>query len=629
MCGICGIIKKSPDTGLGEKVSRMRDEMAHRGPDGYGLWVNGTGCIGLGHRRLRIIDLTENGKQPMQNSKGTLQIVFNGEIYNYIEIRQDLQSKGYRFKSQSDTEVILYAYQEWGRACLDQFVGIFAFCIWDERRKTLFAARDHVGVKPFYFSFDGDSFTFSSEMKGILAIHPDLRQPNWDAIYDWVTFTEFDHNKTTFFRNIYQLKPGHFIEFDFEEFSISDQIPFWKFSIQEIRESQNSEIDLTQRFSTLFHESIAFQMRSDVPVGAFLSGGLDSTSIVAIASQLTDEPMRTFSSVYSQIEYNEEKFIEIATKQFVVKHKQTTPKGDKFFTDLEKFIWIHEQPPNGPGPFSEWCVAELAHRDVVVLLSGQGPDEMLGGYHPMFQPYLATIAREMLKSNRGSFADFKEELNLIADLTGSRKEMYWLSSMLPNWMEFQRKMKRIRRNQFLSKGFLQYKKSFNDLETEMLPIDLAGLNLLDKYLVKSTLGGQLRRLLHYGDRNSMAFSLEARVPFLDHRLIEYSLALPVREKINKDVTKNILREAMRNKMPEEIRTRKDKKGFPTPLRYWLIEHEAHVRDILNSQRVRERGIFKPTSVDRFVDLHMKGKYDFTFDLFRLLTLEKWFQIFID
>lgn len=626
MCGICGIISPKPYSIDAERLISMRDTMRHRGPDGEGLYIDDDRHLGLGHRRLSIIDLSDAGLQPMTSEDRSTWIVFNGEIYNYRELRAQLIPLGYRFQSDSDTEVLLYAYQEWGYDCLQHMIGMFAFTIWDVDNRKFFFARDHLGIKPLYYSFGQDELLFASEMKAIVYADPTCRQPNYDSIYHFLTFTRFDHDETTFFEPIRQLRPGHYMVVSLDDWREPEQHRYWAPSTLGHQAEQTDE-EWIQGFYELFEDSIKLQMRSDVPVGAFLSGGLDSSSIVSLAHREISDPINTFSTVYHQKGYDESKFIDTVVDSYPVKHKQTTPDSKKLVQCWERLIWHQETPPTGPGPFSEWSVSELAKESVTVLLSGQGPDEMLGGYFPMFEPYLVTKRHKLVSSPTFAYADgLIRDVKSISALTGKSIPYYLLTMTLPNWDNSLKRAKQYWRAQTYTNEFRQ---RGNKLTVAESLNPTAGETLFDQHLTNQVLGSQLSQLLHYTDRNTMAFSLEARVPFLDHRFIDYSASMPYRLKINGMETKYVLRQAMKPHLPSEISERKDKKGFPTPLAHWLRNEEEYVREVLTEETLQKRQIMKPNSVLNMVNKHMQNRNDFAWDIWRQVSLELWFQQYID
>ena len=623
MCGICGVVSTASQPLEAEVLEPMMDELVHRGPDDSGRYVDER--LGFGHRRLSIIDLSSAGRQPMTNEDGTCVLVFNGEIYNFKELRAQLEPRGHRFRSRTDTEVILHAYEEWGLDCLSEFVGMFAFALYDSKTATLVMARDHLGIKPLYYYRDRERLLFASEMKAILRVCPESRGPNFAAIYDFVTLSRFDHDETTSFEHILQVRPGHFIQFDLAAARASAQERYWNCTPEEASET-NDYRDPTDTFRQMFDESVSLQLRSDVPVGVFLSGGLDSSTILATAHGMTPARLQTFSVWHAGPEFDEQEYAEAVLADFDADRHETRPGPDKLVEDIRAFIRAQEVPTNGPGPFSEWCVAELARGHVKVLLSGQGPDEMLGGYHHHFDPYLRSRYEEILSAREWSlWREFAGEIRQISRNAG-RSALYYLAvAGLSRAFELKKRARRAVNHKLIAPELRQYGK---ELAIEP-PQEPPGATPLDRTLGEALTGWGIARLLHYADRNTMNFSLEARVPFLDHRLVEYCMGLPYRMKIRGHVTKHILREAMRDRVPAVVLERTDKKGFPTPIGAWLRQQEPFVRQVLDPLALRQRHVLEPKAVGRLVDRHMKGRADNGWTLWQLLNLELWMQEFVD
>jgi asparagine synthase (glutamine-hydrolysing) len=626
MCGINGIITASGRIDNLELLT-MRDMMTHRGPDGFGEYTSDCGRVGLAHRRLSIIDLSEAASQPMTNEDKTVWVTFNGEIYNYLEMIPRLENLGHRFRSRSDTEVILHAYEEWGTQCLHHFIGMFAFAIWDSTKKLVFLARDHLGIKPLYYYWGPDKLLFASEIKAILRVAPECRSYDPQSIYKFLNFTEYPQNETTFLNHINQLKPGHFILIKPDQWSEPQHQCYWEGSAE--AEAALAKYDYrnpVETFQGLFYDSIRLQLRSDVPVGTFLSGGLDSSSIIATISQLVTKPLRAFSAIYPGPAFNEYEWVEKVTTAFGIPLSISTPGPEKLWAEIDKFVWAQEMPTIGPGPFSEYCVAEIAKGCVKVLLNGQGPDELLGGYFHCFDFYALTQYRQLTENfNKSALIKFWRELSAISDLTEKPIYYYLMHGLFPYAESMIAWAKCRIRDKFLTPEFSKY--ATQDRE-RFLPAN-NGRTPLDQYLEQLTLGGPLASLLHYADRNSMAFSIESRVPFLDHRLVEFCLGLPFEFKIRGTTTKYILRKAMEDILPPEVTWRRDKMGFPTPIAQWLRASENSVHDILSSDAVLSRGILKPNLVSKIINAHMRGERDYGWMIWRWLTLELWFQQFVD
>ncbi|MBT4097870.1 MAG: asparagine synthase (glutamine-hydrolyzing), partial [Gemmatimonadetes bacterium] len=380
MCGLCGIVQPAGQTVDTSRLEGMRDSMRHRGPDDAGQLIDGN--VGLGHRRLSIIDLSAAGQQPLANEDESLFLIFNGELYNYVELRADLRRAGHHFTSQTDCEVVLHAVEEWGiEASLVRFVGMFAFALYDRDARQLLLARDALGIKPLYYQ-TGEEVLFASELRAILRAGGDAT-PSRTAIYDFLSLERFDHNETTFFAGIQQLQPGHFIRMDVDEPKSIVQIPYWNPTPEGARATFDYARPV-ETFKDLFDDSVRLQLRSDVPLGIFLSGGLDSSAIVESATRQSTQTLQSFSVNFDDDGFDETAFASQIAETYGTHHHRLTPDATVLRDQLGDFVAAQETPTNGPGPFSEWCVAQLAATHVKVALSGQGPDEMLGGYHLYF-----------------------------------------------------------------------------------------------------------------------------------------------------------------------------------------------------------------------------------------------------
>jgi len=649
MCGIVGIHHLTHSRVNVTGLKLMTEMLRHRGPDDEGfLLVNmNTGKVlqsraskelnlfgetnhpdlGMGHKRLSIIDLSEAGHQPMCNEDGTVWIVYNGEVYNYREIRKELENLGHRLKSQTDTEVILHAYEEWGTECLGRFNGMWAFALVDIKEKRIFCSRDRAGVKPFYYLFDGKQFCFASEIKALLRMDNMTIEPNKQIIADYLFSGLLDHTKETFFRNIYQLLPGEYLLFEGDRLKIQS---YWDIEAKEDRFPR--EDNYAERFYELFEDSIRLRLRSDVPVGTCLSGGLDSSSIVCLANdlmfngqtidaRLVGERQKTFSSCFENPDYDERYFIEKVIKKTGAEKNYIFPQVEHLFKDLFRLIWHQEEPFGSTSIYAQWSVMKLAKdRGVTVLLDGQGGDELLAGYSPSFYFLISETLKKI---------DF---IRLMKEINGFRKNpksipdqfiTKMIAALLPNsikpilWRVTQRRMN------WVEDGFQnKYLRHF--------PKPLKFKHDLNNYLYHIFRTMILPGLLHYEDRNSMAFSLETRLPFLDYRLVEYAFSLPSDQKIKDGVTKVVLRNAMKGILPEEIRNRMDKMGFVTPEDIWIKTIlKNQIYDILSSKSFAERGFFNVNKIKKAFEEYCQGKLNIGFLIWRWVNLELWLRTFID
>ncbi|MBI4712412.1 MAG: asparagine synthase (glutamine-hydrolyzing) [Planctomycetes bacterium] len=401
MCGICGIYSNEPVDK--DVVKRMNDALAHRGPDDEGIYLNQQSpFVGLANRRLSIIDLSPAGHQPMSNENQTIWITYNGEIYNYIELRSELQKLGHRFRSDTDTEVIIHAYEEWGEDCLRHFNGMWAFAIWNSKRRRLFCARDHFGIKPFYYFWDGKTFVFASEIKSILT-HPAVpRKPDETIIYDYLTTGLIDHSEETFFHQIKQLRPAHYLTINPDR--CLEVNKWWDIAVNHrFNDNSLNGKDITDRFKNLLEDSVRLRLRSDVPVGTCLSGGLDSSSIVCLANnlirdnkiikpELIGRHQKTFSACYDDPRVDERRFIKEVLNQTGAESHLTFPNGQGLWTDLERLIWHQDEPFGSTSIYAQWSVMKLtANNGVKVLLDGQGGDELMAGYGSYQGTFIAQL----------------------------------------------------------------------------------------------------------------------------------------------------------------------------------------------------------------------------------------------
>ncbi|NQT48187.1 MAG: asparagine synthase (glutamine-hydrolyzing), partial [Chloroflexi bacterium] len=601
MCGIVAIYdipKKPIDPCM---VSSMTRALAHRGPDDEGFWCCQTETadwamfsgedstegirkryphiasaeknynLCFGHRRLSIIELSEAGHQPMGNQDGTLWIIYNGEIYNFPEIKEELKAKGYKFQSNSDTEVILHAYEEWGIECLERFNGMWAFALWDARKQRLFCARDRFGIKPLYYYFDGRRLILASEIKAILQDRSVPREPNEQMIYDYLVYGYLDHTEGTFFRGIGQLPPAHYLLIRDGHLEIKR---YW--DLDPNRKPfpclDGTDGAYARHFYELFEDAIRLRLRSDVPIGTCLSGGLDSSSIVCAANRLmfsgdgmdssvVGDRQKTFSACSDIEEYDERPFIKPVLASTGAEANFVFPAGEDVFDMISDVIWHQDEPFGSLSIFAQWHVMKLAkERGVKVLLDGQGGDELLAGYVPYYSYYLLDLAK------RGRLVRLGREIGAYASLHDRSRLSTVAKAITIN----------------LPPGLkLAVKKLLSYPDVAALEPDFAARRRKDEHfparfgdvltdnLYRDVTVRNLPALLHYEDRNSMAFSIEARVPFLDYRLVEYLFSLPADQKVREGFTKVILREAMKGILPEEVRQRTDKMGFVTPQDVWF------------------------------------------------------------
>jgi asparagine synthase (glutamine-hydrolysing) len=613
MCGICGIIsKKRGSSESSELVSRMMQSIKHRGPDDEGKFTEDQ--ISLGFVRLSIIDLTPLGHQPMFSADNRYNIIFNGEIYNYIELREELLTKGYRFRSKTDTEVLLYSYIEWGEDCLHKLNGMWAFAIYDNLKKELFCARDRFGVKPFYYYADNSEFIFASEIPPILTATGPGSEPDYQTIFEYLVFNRTDQTEKTFFKNIKKLQHGCSLRINLKE--IKPVIKTW-YLLKEKVQSAAGFKDHSE-YRELFSSAVGLRLRSDVPVGVCLSGGIDSSSIVSVLlKDYSFNELNTFSAVYGKGKRGDESSFIDEYRGIVKNMHFTTPTADTLYNDLDCFIRAHSEPIPSTSPYAQYKVMEAAKNHVVVTLDGQGADEELAGYHYFFGFFFKELLNKFNLTKLISESAFY--LNNHRSVYGLKTFLYF---MLPE--TFKTKA-RVDEKGYLSRNFTANYSKGNTIAGELYSSGTLNEALLDHFEYK------LEHLLKWEDRNSMWFSLESRVPFLDYRLVEKTLASDPGMKINKGMTKKILREAMSGTLPEKIRLRKDKIGFLTPEDEWFRGEKFRrlVTDILSSESFRDRNIIEPGKSMDLYKKHLAGEINISKEIWKWINLELWFRKFID
>jgi asparagine synthase (glutamine-hydrolysing) len=599
MCGIAGII--SPNTSLVtvERVKKMTDAIAHRGPDGEGHWVNLAGNISLGHRRLSIIDLSDAGAQPMhfpspegEGSGVRYTIIHNGEIYNYTELKDELQKKGYSFLSKTDTEVIAAAYDCWEDNCVEHFDGMFAFAIWDEKTKTLFAARDRFGEKPFYYYFDEQQFIFASEMKALWAAGID-RTPNRKMLFNFITIGYTDNPldpEETFFEKIHKL-PAASSLFYYADTHELDTEKYWDINIEDVDHKITDE-DASQQFLQLFQTSVQRRLRSDVEVGTSLSGGLDSSSVVATAYPFTihHSPFAAFTATFPGFEKDESTFAKQTAEKFDLRHFTIPVTETDLINDFEKISFHQEEPFNSASVLAQYKVYDLAKQQgIKVLLDGQGADEILAGYHKYYKYYWQELF-------------MKRKLMLSGEIKAARKiginESFGakniIAALFPDFASV-----------FLEKHYLLHALQQEDLSAEFIKMQskeayytTPAYKNLNGILYFNTIEHGLEELLRYADRNSMAHGRETRLPFLNHQLVEFLFTLPSKFKIRNGWTKWLLRNGMEKTLPPEITWRRDKTGFEPPQKQWMQSHP--VRQMIQEAKTKlvKEKILKPEVLNK-------------------------------
>jgi asparagine synthase (glutamine-hydrolysing) len=613
MCGIAGIYN------LNSVIATSRDEMAamlammpHRGPDASGVRVFDSRTV-LGHVRLAVLDLRVESNQPFEIDDGELTITYNGEVFNYIELREELQALGHVFRTHSDTEVILRAYRQWGPDALLRFNGMWALAIYDRRRDTLFCARDRFGIKPFNYVVHRGRLIFASEIKAILAVAPELAQPNYDALSRVLRISAGARSEHTCFDLIKRLRPAHAMTVTRAGIRVER---YWDFP-----EDQNKDLtfeEAAEALRDLFTDSVRLRMRSDVPVGLTLSGGLDSSSIACTVRSFFDKPFDTFTAAYEGQANDESPKARQLSEELGMTSHLVAAKPRDFLATLRKLIWHLESPVTMPAVFPLWNIAELASGKVTVLLEGQGADEVLAGYKFNF---IDAVLDQMRQARPAHAA--RETLWAVRTL--GLKWTVFLAGRRLNPPLLHKSFRLLRGDGKVYTGPLRGRAEDPDALRSISRND----GRLNASLIEQIEGG-LVNLLHYGDAISMAHSIEARVPFLDHRLVEYCTRLPGSFKYRNGHGKAILREAMRGCVPDRILNERSKLGFPVPIAQWFREHpEETIYPVLRSAECRRRGIFASDHLERAIARHLRGRVDLSNIIFRWILTELWFQEFID
>lgn len=611
MCGIAGILNLNGQPVNPNIIRKMTDIQAHRGPDDYGYAVfdvkagvsrayqervpddfaERTYNLAFGHRRLSIIDLTTLGHQPMASKDGAVWIIYNGEIYNYLELRSELSQEGYSFSSQSDTEVILNSYRHWGIDCLSRFNGMWAFAIWDQRKRTLYCARDHLGKKPFYYYRDETTFVFASEIKSLLC-HPRVpRRVNEEKVYDYLYLHQHEYRNDSFFQDIHQLPAATLLEIQID--GRTEERCWWQIPIDlslGIAVSAQVESQRTEQFLELLRDAVRIRFRADVPVGISLSGGIDSSLILSLAmeqmeSHNTAHPgvqggkLATFTSRPVGTIWDEGRYVDTLTEGLELDRHDVILDGQRFWDELPDLMWHQEQPSNSSSMFAQRSVMkEAASSGVKVVLDGQGADELFGGYERFYSSYhvqLALAGRYHLMLSEARSAAFLHDRSVLHYL------MPVMHALLPNNIrEWAHRLRRSHAdpNQWINPDLV---KRYAERETSRRHLREIVPRNLQAALHDATAMSTLIFILRSGDRNSMASSVETRQPFLDHRIIEFAFSLPAAAKIHDGWTKHIIRQASTGILPDAIRLRRDKLGFPTPEAQWLREGSEHIRHLFS------------------------------------------------
>ena len=610
MCGITGIINFNLKEVKELSLRKMMGLIKHRGPDDEGVFIENN--IGLGFVRLSIIDLTVAGHQPMLSDDGRYVMVFNGEIFNYVEIREELKDQGVNFKTNTDSEVLLKAYITWGESCQDKFNGMWAFAIYDKKEESLFASRDRFGIKPFYYLYTKDFFAFASEIPPLLSMMTNKPIANGSAIFDYLVYNRTDQSENTFFVEIKKLQHGCKINIK------KNKVIIEKWYDLKTEVLKNSGFKSPSDFKELFTNSLLLRLRSDVPIGVCLSGGLDSSSITSILIELNSiENLNTFSAVYGENKAGDETKYINAFRGKISNMNFIEPSSQTFYNDINLLLDLHAEPFPGTSPYAQYKVMQLAQGKVKVTIDGQGADEMLAGYSDFYGYYL----KELLLKFR-----FKKVISEIFYYCKKHKSFFGIKTfiyfLLPAYLK---NIVRINQHDYISSSFISKGKDSSTISKTYFNSKTLKESLLNHFEYK------LEHLLKWEDLNSMAFSIEARVPFLDHRLVEKAIATESFLLIDKGVSKLLLRESMKGLLPKIIEDRINKIGFATPEDEWFREEplKSFVIEILNSDKMKSRNIIDAKKIKKMFENHLLGKVNAAKEIWKCVNLELWFRKYID
>jgi asparagine synthase (glutamine-hydrolysing) len=600
MCGIVGFTGK-PDNNI---LKRMTDCIEHRGPDDDGYIE--TSAFSVGFRRLAIIDLTDD-IYPVQNESGNVRVVLNGEIYNYKELRDVLKQRNHKFRTNSDTEVIAHGYEEWGLDVVKYLRGMFVFVLHDDAKDILFIARDRVGIKPFYYTEVDGRLVFSSEIKGILSGYNVDRTPDETSVYKFLAYRIHDTNKDTFFENIKRLLPGHFMLIEKDGNYRTEK--YWNPSFNPNFASTKKDEEYAADFKDLFLDTVDRHLIADVPVGTTLSGGLDSSGITSLAAKIYKEknnsaPLYSFSAIHPGETVNEETYIDEVVNFTGVESIRIAPSVDQFWEELDTWTYYQEEPVISAAPYAYYVVMREARKKVTVLLSGQGGDELMAGYIPYFLSYWQ------------SAMDQGKPVKALSEAFAG-KDLYF-KYLLNKMDDYLHKGNQIKGSSFLKKpdGFeipeFKHKRNLNER------------------LFEDVTSTTTPCLLRYEDKNSMANSLESRVPFYDHVMVEHIFNLPMDQKIKHGWNRWIYRNAMKGLMPERIRTRRSKIGFTNPEWEWIERKKENFIEIFESEVFKSRKFWDADKVLEGFKLALDNKLrgDILF-FWRVFSVEMWMRTYVD
>ena len=636
MCGICGKYSIDPEAVDRKRIARMCDVIVRRGPDDSGIWVSESSAgkrakVGLGHRRLSIIDLSENARQPMSNEDGTVWVVFNGEIYNFRPLRQELIQKGHRFRSESDTEVIIHLYEEEGLQSVERLAGMFAFALWDSRKERLWLCRDRLGIKPLVYFRDGKSLSFASEIKALLADASIDREIDFEALGLYLRLN-YIPAPWTIFKNIQKVMPGQFLVYESGKL---EKCKYWKLPNTGLKIDESKSLNsIKEELYWLGRKAVSRRLISDVPLGAFVSGGIDSSIVVGLMAGLMDRPVKTFSIGYKDLPfYDESDYAKEVAAYHMTDHHEFRLSYQDVLDAIPEVLDDFDEPFADSSAIPTYIVSRETRREVTVALSGDGADELFAGYrkysgeywyrHYSFLPkhFRESVLKRLfanLPRSRSSkiFEYLRRADKFVQGAHDSQAERVWAwREIFPGNLAFDLLVPELRENILMDKareltaagleGFL------SDPVNRMLHLDVSG-SLPDDMLNKV-------------DRMSMRHALEVRVPFLDHELVEFAFTVPGELKLHRGRRKYILIETFKDLLPPKIRKR-PKWGFEVPISAWLKkELKPYVDRYLSGQQIRRQGIFNPEAVKNLVGIHLSGKQELGWQLWNLIVFGHWYE----
>ena len=671
MCGVSGFFSITPQTA--NVVGRMTDLIRHRGPDdeGFALFQSLSGIprvcggqdtpsdayqagtayapkeqisnlgdypitLALGHRRLSIVDLSPMGHQPMSSADGRYWMVYNGEVYNHVELRAELEACGYQFVSHSDTEVIIAAYRKWGKECLARFNGMFAFLLYDREQRSLFVARDRFGVKPLYYRVTENGIAFASEIKQFTVLPQWRARMNGQRVYDFLNWGITDHTDETLFAGVFQLRGGQALELDLqaiadgrEHYVAGGKLPVFSWYQLKPQPFVGTMSDASEQFRDKLVDAVRLRLRADVPVGSCLSGGLDSSSIVCIANQLLREQdahslQKTFSACADVAKFDERKWIDIVVNATDVDAHYVYPALSGLFDEAPDITWHQDEPFGSTSIYAQWSVFRLAaEQKVKVMLDGQGADEQLAGYHGFFGPHLAAIFKSLRWTTLLQEASEMRRLHGYGYKTAA---IHIANYTLPE--NIKDKLRRAIRRTGAQPAWLNCEQLNCVAANPFQAVGAAGVETVQGLSIAQLTASNLQMLLHWEDRDSMGHSIESRVPFLDYRLVEFVLGLPDDYKLSGGVTKRVLRQGMSGILPDVIRDRMDKLGFVTPEETWLRETAPDLfREKINEAIASSGGILRKTETNKMLEDIISGRLKFSFLPWRIISFGEWIKQF--